>query len=296
MTNSPRLALPYLEAAQAQKHVTLNEGLRLLDALVQAAVQSATTTAPPGSPSNGHAYIVPTGATGAWSGWAGSIAVWADTAWLRLVPAEGWTAWVRDVDRLALYDGAAWVDAAGPIGTQDVAFLVPDAGEYVMATTGAGGTTTSTLAGAADRCDLYPFTPRADITVDRLAVNVTTGVASAQGKIVVYSADAKGRPDAKLAETGALDFSSTGVKEGTVALTLRKGRTYWLGVRHSSTATLSSWVGGATPDINGGAPNTAARKILRRTLTFATAAPSSWVFTSSEIGNAAATSIWLRVA
>jgi hypothetical protein len=296
MATSPKLALPFLEAGQAQKHVTVNETLRMLDAVVQASVESATVAAPPGSPVNGAAYIVPTGATGAWAGWSGSIAFWADTAWLRLVPVEGWMAWVRDADQMLMFDSAAWVDAGTQLGALDIAFLVPPAGEYIQATTGTAGTTTSTLAGAANRMDIYPFTPRADISVDRLAVNVTTAVASALGKIVVFGSDAKGRPDAKLAETADLDFSTTGVKDGTVALTLRKGRTYWLGIRHSSTATLSAWDTRASADINGGSPVTTARKTLRRTLTYATAAPAAWVFVSSEINTAAATAIWLRVA
>ena len=44
------LGLPYLLAAQAQKHVTHNEALRLLDAMVQLSVLDRTRTAPPASP------------------------------------------------------------------------------------------------------------------------------------------------------------------------------------------------------------------------------------------------------
>ncbi len=35
MPATPNLGLPYLAANQAQKHVTVNESLRLLDALIQ---------------------------------------------------------------------------------------------------------------------------------------------------------------------------------------------------------------------------------------------------------------------
>jgi hypothetical protein len=38
MTVTPHLALPLMAAAQAQKHVTHNEALRLLDGLVQGTV------------------------------------------------------------------------------------------------------------------------------------------------------------------------------------------------------------------------------------------------------------------
>ena len=50
-------------AAQAQKHVTHNEALRILDTLVQLAVLDRDLTAPPGSPAEGERWIVK--ATGA---------------------------------------------------------------------------------------------------------------------------------------------------------------------------------------------------------------------------------------
>ena len=59
------LLLPYILAAQAQKHVTHNEALRLLDGLVQLSVLDRDLTAPPGSPTDGDRYIVGSGATAA---------------------------------------------------------------------------------------------------------------------------------------------------------------------------------------------------------------------------------------
>jgi hypothetical protein len=49
---SPNLALPYLLAAQAQKHVTVNEALRLLDGLVtlNSAPAMPAITPPPDAP------------------------------------------------------------------------------------------------------------------------------------------------------------------------------------------------------------------------------------------------------
>ena len=41
MADTPNLVLPYIAANQSQKHVTVNEALRRLDALVQVTVQSA---------------------------------------------------------------------------------------------------------------------------------------------------------------------------------------------------------------------------------------------------------------
>ncbi|MGL6210486.1 MAG: hypothetical protein ACRC14_11730, partial [Paracoccaceae bacterium] len=175
-------------------------------------------------------------------------------------------------------------------------YLIPPAGEYVQTTIGAGGAALATLAGAAGRIEMFPFVPRTDLVIDQIAVNCTTAVAAAQGKVVLYSSDANGRPDALIAETGNLDFATTGVKTIAVAQTLRQGQTFWFGIRHSSTATLSIWSPGATPDINGGAPTTTARKVLRRTLAYATAATPTWGYLPSEITNSTATAIWLRMA
>jgi hypothetical protein len=50
MSETTHLLLPYLAAAQAQKHVTHNEALRLLDGLVQLAVLDRTAPRPPEAP------------------------------------------------------------------------------------------------------------------------------------------------------------------------------------------------------------------------------------------------------
>ena len=50
------LLLPYILAAQAQKHVTHNEALRLLDAIVQLSVLDRDLTVPHASPADGDRY------------------------------------------------------------------------------------------------------------------------------------------------------------------------------------------------------------------------------------------------
>jgi len=106
--STTNLLLPYLMAAQAQKHVTHNEALRLLDGLVQLSVRSLSEIAPPASPADGDRYIVASGATGGWAGWDLNVALWTDGAWLRLPPREGWRAWVEDEAVLLVRNGADW--------------------------------------------------------------------------------------------------------------------------------------------------------------------------------------------
>lgn len=110
------LALPYIAAAQAQKHVTHNEAIRRLDALVQLVLESATATAPPAPPAEGGRWFVPSGASGAFAGQEGRIAAFEAGVFDFLDPRPGFLAFLRDEGRLALYDGAAWVSplAASP--------------------------------------------------------------------------------------------------------------------------------------------------------------------------------------
>ena len=107
---SPNLILPYLAAGQAQKHVTVNETIQRLDALVQLAVVSATTSAQPASPADGALYVLPAGKTGAdWDTMGdGALAYYRDGAWEEIAPREGWLAYVKDSGELVRYAGAAW--------------------------------------------------------------------------------------------------------------------------------------------------------------------------------------------
>lgn len=78
MEESSNLNLPYIMPSQAQKHVTHNEALVLLDAIVQLAVKARDLTAPPESPADGERYLVPSSATGAWASWENAIALRLD--------------------------------------------------------------------------------------------------------------------------------------------------------------------------------------------------------------------------
>jgi len=116
MSRTPALALPLLAAEQAQKHVTVNEALRALDALVQLAVLDRDLAAPPGAPAEGDRYIVAAAATGAWTGHESEVAAWDGGAWAFHAPAEGWLAWAADENVLLVFNGAAWVsDTAAAI-------------------------------------------------------------------------------------------------------------------------------------------------------------------------------------
>lgn len=111
MTDTTHLALPFIDAAQAQKHVTHNEALQRLDALVQLCVIARNQTAPPASPGEGDRYLVGAGATGAFAGKTLQIATWLAGGWIFLVPKAGWSAYVAAEQSLLVHDGAGWRDA-----------------------------------------------------------------------------------------------------------------------------------------------------------------------------------------
>jgi hypothetical protein len=108
---TPRLSLPYLAAGQAQKHVTLNEALSLLDGLVQTSVESRAVSAQPASPADGALYIMTASPTGAdWTGQAeGAVMRFEAGAWAPMVVNEGCVAWIKDEATATAWDGADWV-------------------------------------------------------------------------------------------------------------------------------------------------------------------------------------------
>lgn len=109
MSRTPNLSLPYLLASQAQKHVTHNEALDALDALVQIAATDRDLAEPPSAPAEGARYIVAAGATGEWAGQDTRLAAWQNGAWSFFQPEEGWIAWIRDEDKAVIFDGQSWL-------------------------------------------------------------------------------------------------------------------------------------------------------------------------------------------
>ena len=429
---TPLLSLPLILPAQAQKHVTHNESLRLLDILVHLAVLDRDRSAPPALPAEGDRHIIGPDATGEWAGHDGKVAAFWGGAWAILAPRPGWQARVLAEDLTLAHDGTDWRPAfatpetvaslgiATPADTQnrlavaapatlfthagqghqvkvnkastadtasllfqsgwsgraemglvgedafslkvspdgtaflpvltadpatgratlaaplvltpqtnpapalpdgaiwaesghlntrlggrtqrldgqtDIPFLVPPSGELILTTTGAGGGAPITQAGGVGRFDIFPFLPRADLTIDRLMVNCVTAQSGALARLLLYSADAQGCPDTLLLETADIDLSTTGIKSVTVDQALKRGTTVWFGIRHSAIPVMSAWPVTATADLNGGAvPSTSARKILRRAVAWPGPAPTQWIWNPTELHSNPATAIWLRVA
>lgn len=115
MSDSPNLGLPFIEAAQAQKHVTHNEALVYLDALVQASAADMAAEFPPPDPPNGTRVVVGAAPGGAFSGQAGKIAYFDEGAWRFIGPRDGWFVWSLPDECMFVFATGVWTKLEGSI-------------------------------------------------------------------------------------------------------------------------------------------------------------------------------------
>lgn len=107
---SSHLSLPFILPNQAQKHVTHNEAVQTLDAVVQLRIDADEVNTPPEDVAAGYRVSVGQAPIGVFAGQAGRIALLQDNAWLFLTPQQGWLAWFVETQKISVFDGAAWRD------------------------------------------------------------------------------------------------------------------------------------------------------------------------------------------
>lgn len=132
---TPRLGAPELVVAQDVPETTVNEQIRFVEqGASRFIVKDKDLATPPGSPSDGDAYIVASSPTGAWAGWVGRIAFYM-SGWKSISPIEGMRAYVQDEDGEYEYDGSAW-GVVGGLGTPTECFIIACSDETTAITTG----------------------------------------------------------------------------------------------------------------------------------------------------------------
>lgn len=112
--STDRYLLPLMHAGQAQKEMTFNEALTLIDMGFHPAVETMGLNAPPTNPAAGQSWLVGSAPTGAWEGRAGSMAGWTEGGWRFLSPQPGMLAWVKDQGWWARYDETGWIGGEIP--------------------------------------------------------------------------------------------------------------------------------------------------------------------------------------
>lgn len=108
MDNTGRFDLPLIFPSQAQKHVTHNEALTLIDGLFHLVIKTFGETAPPVTAQIDDAYVVGAAPTGGWFGQAGNIAFNSDVGWRFVPPRQGIIALNAASAKLVVYDQSAW--------------------------------------------------------------------------------------------------------------------------------------------------------------------------------------------
>ncbi len=124
-TATPRLSLPYLAASQAQKYVTLNQAMAVLDGLVQTTVQSRKVAAEPAVPGDGQIWMLPAGATGAdWAGRAaGTLMRYEAGGWSVLPAPLGMMVYLVDEAIVVVNSATGWTSIAPPVSYQNIPLL-----------------------------------------------------------------------------------------------------------------------------------------------------------------------------
>lgn len=115
---TPRLQLPFMVSSQAQKEITHNEALTILDTVVNA-VFIDQLTAPPGTFAEGDSFIVAATATGPWTGKENCIAKYQNSSWFFFTPFNGMTAMKSDGVLWKFLNNLWSIFTSGSTGTVD---------------------------------------------------------------------------------------------------------------------------------------------------------------------------------
>jgi hypothetical protein len=195
---TPRIGAPLLTAAQAQKHITHNDALIQMDAVIDLCLLGRSIDTPPSSPADGDAYLVGGAPTGLWSGQAHKIACCVDAAWRFYTPFNGLRAYVVPANTFIVYLNGVWTDWNSLISASEVSAAsaatcdLGAAGSLFVEITGT--TAIASFGMAANRLRFVRFADALTLTHNATSL-VLLGHASrttAAGDTGIYASDASG--------------------------------------------------------------------------------------------------------
>lgn len=198
-TFSPRLGLPFIEGAQAQKHVTHTAKVERLDVITQLTVQAFGAETPPASPVERQCWAPGPQPTGVWASHQGQIATFASGGWLFVTPAPGWRAWGLASGNLQVFQIGAWGAVTSPAQAPDLNNL-PGVG------INASSDTTNRLVVSAAATLLTPAGSGHQLKINK----ATTGATGS----LLYQTGFSGR--AEMGQAGNNDFSIKVSANGSV--------------------------------------------------------------------------------
>lgn len=112
---TPRLGLPLLALAQAQKELTHNEALALIDILLHPVVEGVAGDPDLLSPDPGQCWLIAAEPTGLWENHANCIGCWTEAGWRYVSPQPGMQLFDRTAQLLRRYRDDGWAEPPLPI-------------------------------------------------------------------------------------------------------------------------------------------------------------------------------------
>lgn len=107
-----RHRLPLLAVSQAQKEITHNEALVLVDALLHPVVEAELAAPPsPAVTDIGKCWLIGQVPTGPWQGKAAQIALWIGGGWRYVVPQSGMRLRLLSEQADKIWSGSGWSNA-----------------------------------------------------------------------------------------------------------------------------------------------------------------------------------------
>lgn len=147
-------------------------------------------------------------------------------------------------------------------------------GAFILPTTNASAL--STVAGAANRFEALPFIASHNLTVDQLALEVTTLLAASQFYLAIYADNGSAAPGSIIVGSAVLDSAAIGYKTATISSTkLNAGTLYWLVALISGTQTFRAVALAGAYAFSAPASGTALFTTQRGTSTFGSGLPVS---------------------
>jgi hypothetical protein len=125
--STPRFAFPYIQTSQAQKEVTHNEALLMVDALVSLSLEDRHLSAPPVSPQHGQVWFINGAGSGAWNGQSSKLGHYDSGQWYFYVVPDGLRAWIKDEAGYFVYSGGSW---SAFVGSGQFITVAPVSGNY----------------------------------------------------------------------------------------------------------------------------------------------------------------------
>ena len=155
----------------------------------------------------------------------------------------------------------------------------------------------STMSVSNNRIELAPYYTSATFPIDQIGFAVSTAQPTSSVRALIYRAGPDNWPDELVLETGDIDTTATGYKFEAVNFTFLSGVQYWVGFHSTGNATVRAINPSVAVNLGlTSAAGTAYCSVIRKTVTYASGAPSPWVFNGTDLINGSVASVRFRAA